>query len=71
MSEQQRTVNYREIVVDGLWKNNPGLVQLLGLCPLLAVTNNAINGFGLGRIDFSGDRGYTRRGTIPGIILLL
>ena len=48
MSEQQRTVNYREIVVDGLWKNNPGLVQLLGLCPLLAVTNNAINGFGLG-----------------------
>lgn len=32
----------------GLWKNNPGLVQLLGLCPLLAVTNTAINGLGLG-----------------------
>ena len=32
---------------DGLWDNNPGLVQLLGLCPLLAVTNTAINGFGL------------------------
>ena len=28
--------------------NNPGLVQLLGLCPLLAVTTNAINGLGLG-----------------------
>ena len=32
----------------GLWQNNPGLVQLLGLCPLLAVTNTAINGLGLG-----------------------
>ncbi|MFW5815693.1 MAG: electron transport complex subunit RsxE [Wenzhouxiangella sp.] len=31
----------------GLWTNNPGLVQLLGLCPLLAVTNTAINGLGL------------------------
>jgi len=33
---------------DGLWDNNPGLVQLLGLCPLLAVSNTAINGLGLG-----------------------
>lgn len=33
---------------DGLWTNNPGLVQLLGLCPLLAVTGTAINGLGLG-----------------------
>jgi len=32
----------------GLWDSNPGLVQLLGLCPLLAVTNSAINGIGLG-----------------------
>lgn len=39
---------YREIAVNGLWHNNPGLVQLLGLCPLLAVTTNAINGLGLG-----------------------
>lgn len=39
---------YSQIIQDGLWKNNPGLVQLLGLCPLLAVTNNVINGFGLG-----------------------
>jgi Na+-translocating ferredoxin:NAD+ oxidoreductase subunit E len=31
----------------GLWKNNPALVQLLGLCPLLAVSNTAINGIGL------------------------
>lgn len=32
----------------GLWENNPGLVQLLGLCPLLAVSNTVINGLGLG-----------------------
>lgn len=32
----------------GLWDNNPGLVQLLGLCPLLAVSNTAVNGLGLG-----------------------
>lgn len=32
----------------GLWRENPGLVQLLGLCPLLAVTSNFVNGFGLG-----------------------
>ncbi len=32
----------------GLWDDNPGLVQLLGLCPLLAVTTSAVNGLGLG-----------------------
>ncbi|MDJ0938873.1 MAG: electron transport complex subunit E [Woeseiaceae bacterium] len=32
----------------GLWKDNPGLVQLLGLCPLLAVTSSFVNGLGLG-----------------------
>lgn len=37
----------RPIWRQGLWDNNPGLVQLLGLCPLLAVTNTAINGLGL------------------------
>ena len=39
---------YQQIIQDGLWKNNPGLVQLLGLCPLLAVTNTMVNGLGLG-----------------------
>lgn len=32
----------------GLWNENPGLVQLLGLCPLLAVTTTFVNGLGLG-----------------------
>jgi electron transport complex protein RnfE len=39
---------YNTIIKDGLWKNNPALVQLLGLCPLLAVTNTTVNGLGLG-----------------------
>ncbi|MEN8175178.1 MAG: Rnf-Nqr domain containing protein, partial [Pseudomonadota bacterium] len=39
---------YADIVRDGLWNNNQALVALLGLCPLLAVTNTAINGLGLG-----------------------
>ena len=40
--------SYRDITLNGLWKNNPALVQLLGLCPLLAVTATFINGLGLG-----------------------
>ncbi len=39
---------YRDIAWQGLWENNPGLVQLLGLCPLLAVTTSTVNGLGLG-----------------------
>jgi len=38
----------KKIVVDGLWKNNPATVQLLGLCPLLAVTGSVVNALGLG-----------------------
>jgi len=40
--------SYREIAVQGLWKNNPGLVQLLGLCPLLGTSNSMVNALGLG-----------------------
>ena len=39
---------YGDIARQGLWKNNPGLVQLLGLCPLLAVTGSVVNALGLG-----------------------
>ena len=38
----------RETIKNGLWTNNVALVQLLGLCPLLAVTSSTINGIGLG-----------------------
>jgi len=36
------------ILKNGLWDNNAALVQLLGLCPMLAVTGSLINGLGLG-----------------------
>lgn len=39
---------YSGITSDGLWHNNIGFVQLLGLCPLLAVSSTVINGLGLG-----------------------
>lgn len=42
------TPNHKKILLNGLWHNNPALVQILGLCPLLAVSNNAINALGLG-----------------------
>jgi electron transport complex protein RnfE len=38
----------REQIQDGFWRQNAGLVQLLGLCPTLAVTVNITNGFALG-----------------------
>jgi len=41
-------MSYRDIILDGLWRRNTGLVVLLGLCPLLAVTGTAVNGLGLG-----------------------
>lgn len=39
---------FKDISVNGLWKQNPGVVQLLGLCPTLAVTTNVVNGLSLG-----------------------
>ncbi|MDB2658910.1 electron transport complex subunit E [Luminiphilus sp.] len=41
------TPTYAQIAGNGLWKNNPALVQLLGLCPLLAVTASVVNALGL------------------------
>ena len=45
---QTKLSDYKKIMENGLWSNNQALVALLGLCPLLAVSNNAINGLGLG-----------------------
>ncbi len=39
---------FKKITQDGLWKNNPALVQALGLCPLLAVSSNVVNALGMG-----------------------
>ena len=38
----------RKIFADGLIFNNPILVQMVGMCPTLAVSNTAMNGFGMG-----------------------
>ncbi len=40
--------DYKKISMDGLWNNNPATVQILGLCPLLAVTGSVVNAMGLG-----------------------
>jgi electron transport complex protein RnfE len=39
---------YKTLIKDGMWANNPAIVQLLGLCPLLAVTSTITNAMGLG-----------------------
>jgi electron transport complex protein RnfE len=39
---------YRQALIGGLWSSNPSLVQLLGLCPLLAITTTVVNGLALG-----------------------
>lgn len=41
-------VSVQKRLLNGIWYDNPGLVQLLGLCPLLAVTTTLVNGLGLG-----------------------
>ncbi|HNQ56934.1 MAG: electron transport complex subunit RsxE [Rhodocyclaceae bacterium] len=40
-------MNFREIAHNGIWKQNTSLVQLLGLCPLLAVSTSFVNGVSL------------------------
>lgn len=39
---------YQQIAWNGLWKQNTALIQLLGMCPLLAMSNSVVNGVGLG-----------------------
>ena len=41
-------MDIKNIAADGLWHNNPALVQVLGLCPLLAVSGTVVNALGLG-----------------------
>ena len=50
-SENKNGNDFKSMLKDffkGLWSNNPGLCQLLGLCPLLAVTTSACSAIGLG-----------------------
>ena len=41
-------VNPTDEFIKGLWRENPVFVQVLGMCPVLAVTNSAINGLAMG-----------------------
>lgn len=40
--------DYKTIVKDGLWDNNGVFGMLLGMCPTMAMTTSATNGFGMG-----------------------
>lgn len=40
--------SFHDIAWNGLWKQNTGLVQLLGMCPILAMSTTLVNGVGLG-----------------------
>jgi electron transport complex protein RnfE len=39
---------YRDIAWNGIWKQNTGVVQILGLCPILAISTNVVNAVSLG-----------------------
>lgn len=45
--------NARTLALDGVWRNNPALVQLLGLCPLLAVSQTLVTSLTLGLITLA------------------
>ncbi len=47
-----RTTTPQEVFVRGVWRENPVLVQLLGLCPALAVTNTVANSLAMGIATF-------------------
>lgn len=47
IAQNKNKVSIFKTFISGIWKNNPGLCQLLGLCPLLAVTSTAVSALGL------------------------
>lgn len=48
MDDTTQSRPWRTIIGNGLWKQNPGIVQLLGLCPVLAISNSVVNALALG-----------------------
>lgn len=47
-SPQAAPSPYRDTFLAGVWKNNTGVVQILGLCPILAISTNLVNAVSLG-----------------------
>jgi len=52
MSTEPQGARTAEEMMKGLWKENPVFVQVLGMCPALAVTNSAINALVMGLATF-------------------
>jgi electron transport complex protein RnfE len=50
MASSQKSA-YEEMI-KGLWRDNPVFVQVLGMCPMLAVTNSAVNAVVMGLATF-------------------
>lgn len=48
MGKSNSTASAGERLINGLVKENPTFVLMLGMCPTLAVTTSAVNGFGMG-----------------------
>ena len=48
----RKTQQEYEEFIKGLWRDNPVFVQVLGMCPMLAVTNSAINAVTMGLATF-------------------
>lgn len=48
MSRQVDPEAYYDEFVKGVWKENPVFIQVLGMCPMLAVTNSAVNALAMG-----------------------
>lgn len=50
-SPANKPSSYEELL-KGLWRENPVFVQVLGMCPMLAVTNSAVNAIAMGLATF-------------------
>ena len=48
MPTEERDLPTPDDFLKGLWRENPVFVQILGMCPVLAVTNSALNGLTMG-----------------------
>jgi electron transport complex protein RnfE len=51
MAKKKKEDVYQEFI-KGLWRDNPVFVQVLGMCPMLAVTNSAVNALAMGGATF-------------------
>jgi len=51
MVRKKQEDTYQEFI-KGLWRDNPVFVQVLGMCPMLAVTNSAVNALAMGGATF-------------------